>query len=114
MQRLVQGVRHPVRTLLVIGVLAAAAVAGAQAPAVAVSSSRPGVASASIQEIFFGFAQAGSPGLAERLAVNDALAQAREVGDTACRVLFALASPDPELPGIYDGEAEISCLADTT
>lgn len=114
MQRLVQGVRNPVRTLLVIGVVAAAALVGAQAPAVAVSSSEPDVAPASIQEIFFGFAEASSPGLAERLAINDALAQAREVGDTACRVLFAFASPDPDLPGVYDGEAEISCVAGTT
>jgi hypothetical protein len=114
MQRLVQGMRHPVRTLLVTGALAAAVLAGTQAPAEAVSSSGRGDASASIQEIFFGFAQAESPGLAQRLAVNDALAQAREVRDTACRVLFATASPDPDLPGTYDGEAEISCRAATT
>jgi hypothetical protein len=114
MQRLVQGVRHRVRTLLMIGVLAAAALAWAQAPAVAASSSAPGVAPASIQEVFFGFAEAASQGLAQRLAINDALAQAKEVGDTSCRVLFAFASPDPDLPGIWDGEAEISCLASTT
>jgi hypothetical protein len=114
MQRLLKGVCRPMRTVLVTGAAAAAVFAGTQVFSVAGSPAGPGVAAASIQEQFFGYAEPpGSAELAKRLAINDALSQAQAVGDTACRTLFATGGWDPVL-GTYVGEAEISCLADTT
>jgi len=114
MQRLLKGVCRPIRAVLVTGAAAAMMFAGTQAFSIAGSFAGPGVAAASIQEYFYGYAETpGSAALAQRLAVNDALSQAQAVGDTACRTLYATGGWDPDL-GTYVGDAEIACLADST
>ena len=115
MRKLLQGVCHPVRTMVVTGAVAAAVLAGTQAAAIAAPASGAGIAVKQVSaaqgtQEFDGFGEGRSAFIALRAARNDARQQATAAGFSTCTTGFEESQFDSGF-GTYVAESDLFCTS---